>query len=313
MNLPEMTVPAVNTFEHIYEKAAEKAANASPGRAALMLPSDSHTLKAFHRAAEEKLIAPTIIGNREAFDASCAAENLKFDNVNFIEAGNFDGVVAKGAELAAAGEIDLLVNGAIPVADMLGRLFKADTDFIREKKTVSHIALLKPERYKKLLFLTDSAVVVQPDLATKLKLIDNIVELAGKTGIDKPRIALLAAVEVIYPQMPVTMEAAVIAKMAERRQIKGAFVDGPLSFDIAVDMFAAHAKGVTGSEVAGQADALIAPNIEVANGIYKGLSLYGKCRLGGVIVGGRVPIALGSRSDNAENKYNSLVLGVLAG
>ncbi|MFZ5980068.1 MAG: phosphate acyltransferase [Candidatus Zixiibacteriota bacterium] len=312
MNLPEMHIPDINTFEHIYKKAVDRVTRSAPCRAALMLPADGSTLQAFYRAVNDKLIQPTVIGNRTNFNEACADENIQFGGVDFIAAEKFDGVVSKGAELAAGGKIDLLVNGAIPVADILGRLFKAETGFIQKKRTVSHIALLKPEKYKKLLFLTDSAVVVQPDLQTKLQLIDNIIELTGKIGLVNPRIALLAAVEVIYPQMPVTMEAAIIAKMAERRQIKGAFVDGPLSFDIAVDMFAAHAKGVTDSEVAGQADALIAPNIEVANGVYKGMSLYGKCQMGGVIVGGRVPIALGSRSDNADNKYNSLVLGVLA-
>jgi len=313
MNVPEMTIPEISTFEHIYKRAGDKVTSSAPCRAALMLPSDINTLKAFHRAVTEGLIEPTVIGNKDSFAELYTAGKMQFEDLKFIEAEKFDGTISMAADMAARGEIDLIINGAIPVADMLGRLFKSEARFLLKNRTVSHIALLKPEKYKKLLFLTDSAVVVRPDLKTKLKLIDNIIELAGKIGIVNPRIALLAAVEVIYPQMPVTMEAAIIAKMAERRQIKGAFVDGPLSFDIAVDMSAAYAKGVTKSDVAGQADALIAPNIEVANGIYKGMSLYGKCRLGGLIVGGRVPIALGSRSDNVENKFNSLVLGVLAG
>ena len=171
--------------------------------------------------------------------------------------------------------------------------------------------MIKPGKYPKLLFLTDSAVVVAPDLTTKLSLISNLVSVAGAVGIKNPRIAVLAAVEAVYPQMPATLDGAVLAKMCDRRQIKGAVVDGPLSFDIAVDIDAARAKGVTTSPVAGQADGMLAPNIEVANGIYNAMTLYGDNEVGGVLVGGRVPVAMHSRADNAGARFNSILLSVL--
>jgi len=309
--LPEVFIPEVNRFEQIVARAKDKIAGSKKCRAALMAPVEADMLRAFNKAVEATLIEPTILGEEAAFKKTCAEAGLSPDKFRITNIKGIDETVARAARMARDGEIDLIVNSRLPVADMLGILFKTESEFITRKKVVSHVAVFEPRQYKKLLMLTDSAVVVQADLKTKLGLISNIIEVADKIGIENPRVAVLAAVEVIYPQMPVTMEAAVLAKMAERRQIKGAFVDGPLSFDIAVDMAAAYAKGVKNSPVAGQADALLAPNIEVANGIYKAMTLYGHCPLGGVIVGGRVPIALSSCSDTAENKFNSIVLGIL--
>ena len=125
--------------------------------------------------------------------------------------------------------------------------------------------------------------------------------------------AILAAVEVIYPQMTATMDAAIISKMSDRGQIKGAYIDGPLSFDCAVDMFAAESKGLKESKVAGQADIMLSPNIETANAVYRAMAFYGGAQIGGILVGGCVPVALGTRSDSLETKFNSIVLGVMAG
>ncbi|MBN1213006.1 MAG: hypothetical protein JXA92_10545 [candidate division Zixibacteria bacterium] len=309
--LPEIFIPDVNRFDHIIARAKDKIAGGNKCRAALLAPVEADMLRAFNKTVETDLVAPVILGDETAFKKTCAEAEISPDGFNIIDIKSISETVSRVARMARDGEIDLIVNSRLPVADMLGILFKTESEFITRNKIVSHVAVLQPRQYKKLLLLTDSAVVVRADLKTKLGLIDNLVTVAGKIGIENPRVAVLAAVEVIYPQMPVTMEAAVLAKMAERRQIKGAFVDGPLSFDIAVDMAAAYSKGVKNSPVAGQADALLAPNIEVANGIYKAMTLYGHCPLGGVIIGGRVPIALSSCSDTPENKFNSIILGIL--
>lgn len=131
-------------------------------------------------------------------------------------------------------------------------------------------------------------------------------------GIDNPRIAIITAVEAIYLQMPATTDAAILAKMAERSQIKGARVDGPLSFDVAIYMLAASSKGIQNSPVAGQADAMVASTIKVAQSIYNAMSLYGKCDIGGVIVGGRVPVAINSWADSQSARFNSIVLAFLS-
>ncbi len=309
--LTEMVIPEISSFEQLIDRAKQKVINEKKCRAALLTAADTDTLQAFKRTVTEGLVEPIMLGSETSFNEACRQMDFPPDRIRYYPAEKNDEAVSRATRLVAEGEIDLLINGRIPVADMLGILFKTESNFIVKGKVVSHVAVIKPRQYKKLLLLSDSAVVVQVDLKTKLQLIDNLIKVAEKIGINHPRIAVLAAVEVIYPQMPVTMEAAILAKMSERRQIKGAYVDGPLSFDIAVDMFAAHSKGIRDSEVAGQADALLAPSIETANGIYKAVSLYAHCPMGGVIVGGRVPIALISRSDSIDNKYHSIVLGVL--
>jgi phosphate butyryltransferase len=159
--------------------------------------------------------------------------------------------------------------------------------------------------------LTDGAVWPEPDLPRKIDLIFNLVSVSRALGLDRPRIAVVAAVEAIYPQMPVTLDAAVLAKMAERGQIRGALVDGPLSYDVAVDMEAAQAKGIRHSAVAGQADAMLASSIEVANGVYLAMSLYGRCDIGGVIAGGLVPVAASFPSDSLSSRFHSILLAIL--
>lgn len=310
-SLPEMIIPEVHSFEQIYEMAKAKTAGRKL-RAAFIAPTDPDMVRAVARAASEGLIDPIPIGERCAFDAVCESERVSLTPDSFIQTHDIVASVTLAGKLAAEGEIDLIIKGRLLTSDLLKILFQADSRFLTPGRTVSHVAVLRPARYKKLLLLTDGAVVVLPDLKRKLDLIANLVKVAQSIGISNPRVALLAAVEVIYPQMPVTMEAAVISKMAERGQVKGALIDGPLSFDVAVDMFAAHSKGVKNSQVAGQADAMVAPNIETANGVYKAMALYGNCRMGGTVVGGTVPLAVGSRSDTEEGKYNCIVLSALA-
>lgn len=308
--LPEVTIPEVSSYEQIFMRARERAAK-SKIRAALVTPSEPDMLRAFAKMATEKLIEPVLIGDEKQFEETCREYEIDFPSGEFVEAADPITTVVKTVELMKNGEINLIVKGRIMTGDLLKCLFLQESGFVERAKTVSHVAVLRPKKYKKLLMVTDGAVNVAPDLRIKLALIENLIKVSSAIGIVSPRIALLAAVEVIYPQMPVTMEAAIIAKMWERGQIKGGMIDGPLSFDVSVDMFAAHSKGVKTSPVAGQADAMVAPNLETANGIYKGMALYGNCQMGGIVVGGKLPIALGSRSDSWEGKFNSLLLGIL--
>lgn len=305
-----MTIPDVNSWSQIIERAKERTKD-QPIRAALIDIADVDMLRAFARAAADGLIEPIVFGDTENFARTCEENEIIIENPRLEHAFQQDLAVINAAKLAFDGEADLLVKGRIVTADMLKALFDLGSYYVSSGTAVSHVAILRPEKYKKLLFLSDAAVIVEPDLRAKLSMIENMVGVAKCLGIDKLRLAVLAAVEVIYPQMPVTMDAAVLGKMSDRGQIKDAWVDGPLSFDVAIDMFAAHSKGVTSSEVAGQADGMIAPNIEVANGVYKAMAMYGKCQMGGVVVGGRVPIAIGSRVDSIDSKYNSIVLGCL--
>jgi phosphotransacetylase len=307
---PDMRIPDVHTFEAVLAQAADKASRRRP-RAALVVPSQVVTLRASLRAKRDGLIDLLIIGDRALLEKHAAEEALDISGIDILDMNQPNMAVMAAAKLAQQGELDMIVQGRVPVAEMLSDLLKNDAAFRVKDRTLSHVAVLKPAKYAKLLLLTDSAVVVAPDLKAKIDLLGNLLAVATSIGVPNPRVAVLAAVEVIYPQMAATMDAAVLSKMCERRQIKGAIVDGPLSFDIAVDMFAAHSKGITNSEVAGQADGLLAPNIEVANGVYNAMTLYGHCDIGGVIVGGRVPVAVNSRADSEQARYNSIALAVL--
>jgi phosphotransacetylase len=309
----QVTIPEVNSFEKLIERARDKVSSGRKPRAVLVLSSESTMFRAFAQAVDNGLVDPIIVGNKRAFSQQISESNVSLGGATIVDIPQPEQAVTTAAQMASRGEIDLIVKGSIPTGDFLKLLFKKNTSFVVKGKTISHILALKAARYEKLLLLTDAGVVIQPDLKQKLALIQNALTFARQViGLSWPRVAVLAAVEVIYPQMPVTMEAAVLSKMAERRQIKSAFVDGPISFDCAVDMFAARSKGLDKSEVAGQADILLAPDIKTAGGIYRAMALYGKAQIGGVLIGGKVPVALGTRSDSAETKFHSIVLGVLA-
>lgn len=301
-------IPAVHDFSGIKKLVQEKTAERKPN-AVLVAPSDIDMLKSFLQAAEEKLLTPIIIGDEKLLKANCDKHSLDCSNAHIIDLVEPLMALQTALKMAEAGEVDLIVKGRYHIDEFVETCINPDNNF--QTGTISHIGVFKTAEYGKLLLVTDSFVNVEPDLKTKLALITNAVKVAEALTIPEPKTALLAAVEVIYPQMPVTVDAAVISKMSDRRQIKGTVVEGPVSFDIAVDKGAAIAKGMGNSPVAGQADILVAPNIETANGVLKAVSLFTELEIGGILLGGRVPVALSLDYDSAENKYNSLLLGLL--
>ncbi len=306
-----MIVPQVHGFEQLIALAKERTSSSRP-KAAMAVPFAPEWLLAFDRAVKEKLVEPVVVGDEALFRKMTAESGIGFENAEVIDINQPDVAFVTAAQMAARGEVDLIIKGHGSTVDFLKLLLREEALFKVKGRLISHIAVMKPERYPKLLFLTDAGVVPLPDLKTKLALVNNITGFAAAAGVNSPRIALLAAVEAIYPQMPVTTEAAVLAKMSDRGQIKGAYVDGPLSFDVAVDTVAAHSKGITNSEVAGQADAMVAPNIETANGVYRAMALYGRAEVGGLLFGGRVPVALANRWDSVASRFHAIVLAVLA-
>jgi phosphate butyryltransferase len=310
----QIVVPEVNSFEKLIKRAHDKVSSGRKPRAVLMLSSEGAMFRAFAKAADSGLIDPIIVGTKRVFSQQISEGSVGLRGTRIIDISQPEQAVTTVLQMASQGEIDMVVKGEqIATSDFLKLVFERRASFVSGGKMLCHISVIKSELYQKLLILTDGGVVVQPDLKQKLMLIHNAVTFARQIiGLSSPRVAILAAVEVIYPQMSVTTDAAILSKMADRGQIKGAFVDGPISFDCAVDMFAARSKGLDKSKVAGQADILIAPNIETAAGIYRAMALYGRAQIGGVLIGGKVPVALGTRSDSVETKYHSIVLGVLA-
>ncbi|MBU0983141.1 MAG: phosphate butyryltransferase [candidate division Zixibacteria bacterium] len=306
----EITIPEIHSFEQIHALARLKARKTCR-RGALVVPSQIDSLRAFLRASADDLLRPVIVGDEKLLRTNAEKHDLDLADIEILNIKEPDKAVQTAALMAARGEIDFMVQGRVTGETLLSLLLQRQMQFRLPGKRLSHVAVMQPQRYPKLLLLTDGAVTPRPDLATKASLVGNVVSVANAIGMADPRLAAVCAVEVVYPQMPATVEAAALTLMSDRNQIKGAIVEGPLSFDVAVDMEAAHAKGIYDSQVAGQADGFVVSSIEVAQGVYTAMSLYGECPIGGVVVGGRVPVALNATVDSPEDRYNSIALATL--
>jgi phosphotransacetylase len=302
--------PEVSSFDSLIDRAKSKASQQLP-RAALLAPQHNASTRGFFRAAAEGLIDPTVIGNPDHARPIAIDFNLDFSTMRLQEAVGAQRALDAALTMIHAKEIDLLVFGFGSSREFVSGLAARDAGFVQSGRLLSHVAVIKPESYSKLLMITDGMVQDEPGLKTKLGIAANLGKAASEFGVPNPRTAVVTAVEAIYPQMQATLDGAVMAKMHSRGQIKGVRIDGPLSFDIAIDPEAARAKGITDSEVAGQADAMLASTRQVAAGIFQAMSLFGQCELGGVIVGGAVPVVASYLTDSETTRYNSIVLAVL--
>jgi phosphate butyryltransferase len=305
-----MEIPAVSSFEQIETLAAQRVASKKP-RAALVVPSETDSWPAFFDAFQRGLIDPLVMGDEKLFRKTADESGMDISSFHLIDINQPDMALKAAAKMAVAGEIDMIVQGRLTPEETVSILSASELGFVAPGRIMSHVGVLKAVSYPKLLLVTDGLVHGQPDLKTKIDLLGNLARVAKTIGVADPRTAVVAAVEVIYPQMPATTDAAVLAKMYDRGQIKGVRVDGPLSFDVAVDTFAAESKGITESEVAGQADAILASTKLVAQGVYQAMSLYAGCASGGVLVGGRVPVAVNFVSEPVTSRFNSILLAVL--
>jgi len=207
------------------------------------------------------------------------------------------------------GQAQILMKGMVGTADFM-RAVLDKAEGLGTGRLLSHVVVFEPAGYDRLLLLTDAAINIAPDLGQKVQIIENALQVSRAIGNQETKIAMLAAVEVVTSSMKATEDAAMIAKMAERNQIKGCFIDGPLALDNAVSVAAAHHKGI-GGVVAGNADLLVVPNIEAGNILYKSLVYFAHSPLAGIVVGAAAPVILTSRADSPANKLNSIALAVV--
>ncbi len=301
---------SITSFDRLLAQTRGIADKSGPVRAAVIGADDPVHLAAAVRAADEKIIDPILIGPEKEVETMAGEAGLDISGMKRIACDSRVSSVAEAVKLIADGRVDMLARGHISIGLMLARLLERPTGLRWDHHLMSHVAVFEHELYPKLLLMSDGGVTVAPDITKKLSIIQNAIEVAGLLGVKLPKVALLAAVEVIYTAMPVTMEAAVISKMADKGQIKNCRIDGPLSMDVALVPEVARQKGAV-SDVAGDADILIAPNLETGTGIYKAMSLFARAKTAGLIVGGRIPIALSSRCDSEQNVFYSLVLGAM--
>ena len=264
-------------------------------------------VEAAKQATEEDIVHVVLIGDGEKIKGLC--EKLKFDlnKVEIIDAKGPEAASQLAVELVKRKKADMLMKGKVGTSTLLKAVLDKETG-LRSGRLLSHVAVVEVENYHKLMLVTDGGMNINPDINKKVGILENAVDVAKKLGIAKPKVSCLAAVELVNPEMQETVDAAVLVKMADRGDVKDVIIDGPVAFDLAVDSQAARMKGIT-SPVAGDTDIFVVPNIASGNIFVKALIYLAKAKVGGIVVGGGVPVVLLSRSDSAAMKLYSMALG----
>jgi phosphate butyryltransferase len=276
-------------------------------RMAVAYGQDEDTLLAVRRAVENKIVDGILIGDEKVIRDLCAKLKIDPGLFEIINDPDYKKSGDKAVRLIIDGKADLLMKGLISTPYYLKPILNKDYNLVGKNGVLSHTAILEIPTYDKLLIVSDVAMIPYPDLNQKVQMINYNIKIAAKLGIENPRVAILTANEKVSDKMPCTMEAAVISKMAERKQIKGGIVDGPLALDVAISKHALEVKGLK-SPVEGYADILIMPNIEAGNIFYKATTILAKGMLAAVVTGAPFPAILTSRADDDDSKYYSIVL-----
>jgi phosphate butyryltransferase len=288
----------------------EAAKAAGPRRIAVAAAQEHTALEAVVDAYKHGLAQPVLVGDRAGIEAIARELGINLSPFELIEEADPVRAAAKAVELVRTGKADMLMKGIIDTSVILKAALNKETG-INAGRLVSHVAVFETAHYHKLLIVTDAAINIAPDLPAKLDIIASAVQAARALGVAKPKVALLAAVEKVnYDKMPCTVDAAIITQMNRRGQVKGCVVDGPLALDNAVSAESARIKKIV-SEVAGDADILIAPDIEAGNILYKSLLDLGGAKGAGIVMGAAKPIVLTSRADSAETKLASIAFAAL--
>lgn len=283
---------------------------ARPLPTAVVHPCDHDSLLGALAAAEDGLIEPVMVAPTAKLAAAAAQAGVAFERLRHVEAPHSHAAAEIAVALARKGEVGALMKGSLHSDELLSAVMRHDTG-LRTERRLSHVFLIEVERYPRLLAITDAAVNIQPALDDKRDIVQNAIDLMRALGVEEPRVAILAAVETVTARMPATIDAAALCKMADRGQIHGGLLDGPLAFDNAVSPEAAATKGIV-SPVAGQADILVAPDIEAGNMLAKQLTFLAGAEAAGLVVGARVPILLTSRADSILARRASAALAVAA-
>ncbi len=278
-------------------------------RLVLASAADEHSLDAVFKAAEKGIIEPVLAGNKSKITEICKAKNYALSGVEIIDIKDNTKAVKESVKLIKAGRADILMKGYTSTATLLKAVLN-DEYGLKDAPLLSHFALFELPNYHKLIGITDVAMNIAPSLKEKTGIISNAVNYMHKIGYKKPKVAVIAAVELVNEKMPATVDAAILSKMAQRNQIRECLIDGPLAFDNAMSKESARHKGII-SEVAGDVDLLVMPNIEAGNVLYKSFA-FGGAKLAAVILGASVPIVLTSRSDSEESKLNSIILAAVS-
>ncbi|WP_372751808.1 bifunctional enoyl-CoA hydratase/phosphate acetyltransferase [Labilibaculum sp.] len=272
--------------------------------------NDSHTISAVYDAIQHAIIYATLVGDRAEIKKVCDEHSFDIGKFTIVHEPNEMKATEKAVELINKGEGDMIMKGLVSTDKYMKAILNKEKGLMPPKAILSHVAVMQNPNYHKLLVVSDVAVIPQPDLNQKITLSNYVINVARALGIDKPKVALIAASEQVLPKLESCVDAAIISKMADRGQIKNAYVDGPLAIDVAIDKESAEIKKLD-SPVAGDADCMVFPNIEAGNVFYKVNTKMANTESGAMVVGAKCPAILSSRGDSVKTKLYSIALAAL--
>jgi phosphotransacetylase len=293
-----------------YEQLLVRCQTLTPVPTAVAHPCEETALEGALDAGAKGLITPILVGPEAKIREVAAKGGHDLAGVRIVDAQHSHEAAAKAVALVRQGEAELLMKGSLHTDELLGAVVARDTG-LRTGRRISHVFIMDVPTYHKVLVITDAAINIAPTLEDKADICQNAIDLAISLGVERPKVAILAAVETVNSKMQPTLDAAALCKMAERGQIKGGILDGPLAFDNAISSEAARVKGIK-SEVAGDPDILLAPDLEAGNILAKQLSFLANADSAGLVLGARVPIILTSRADSVRARIASCAVAMLA-
>src|SRR5947199_2492191 len=292
-----------------YERLIARAKQVPPATTVVIHPCDETALRGPIQAAETGIIKPILVGPAAKIAAVAREHSLHIERFEIVDVPHSDAAAAKAVELIHQSKGELLMKGSLHTDELMREVTSSRTG-LRTERRISHVFILDVPGYSETLFITDAAINIFPDLDAKRDIVQNAIDLFTQVGLGTPRVAILSAVETVTSKIPSTIEAAALCKMAERGQIVGGILDGPLAFDNAIDPEAARIKGIK-SPVAGHAQILVVPDLEAGNMLAKNLSFIAKADSAGIVLGARVPIVLTSRADSVRARMASCAAAAL--
>ena len=292
-----------------YQRLIDFCKTLPPTTVAVAHPCDESSLSGAMDAAKMGLIVPILVGPKDKIEATAKKFGIDLGATEIVDAEYSHASAARAVELVREGRAEALMKGSLHTDELMGAVVRRDTG-LRTARRVSHCFVMDVPSYSETLIVTDAAVNIAPTLKEKVDIIQNAIDLAHDLQFDEVRVALLSAMETINTDVPSTIEAGALCKMADRGQITGGLVDGPLGFDNAISIAAARTKGIV-SEVAGQADILVVPDLESGNMLAKQLIFLGGAASAGIVLGAKVPVILTSRADSRDTRIASCAIALM--
>lgn len=292
-----------------YDRLIARCSALAPVRTAVVYPCDESSLRGALEAADMGLLTPILIGPARKIEAVAVQCKLDIRGYELVDVPDSEAAASTAVQLAREGKVELLMKGSLHTDELMAAVVRSATG-LRTKRRISHAFIMDVPALDRVLIVTDAAINIFPTLEDKMHIIQNAIDLSHALGLATPKVAILSAMETINPNVPSTIEAGALCKMADRRQITGGILDGPLALDNAIDLNAARIKMID-SPVAGNADILVVPDLEAGNMLAKSLSFMANADAAGIVLGARVPIILTSRADSVMTRLASCAVAVL--